>query len=149
MLTETHRTNRVGWCKRHLDDDWSRTIFSDETSVQLYRNTVCMWTRVDQKKYRRVPKMQPKVMIWSAFCADGTFDVVAIEGTMDADKYIDILEHHLSERAGELFAGDYRFQQDNDPKHSARKTKQWLADFTPELLQWPSASPDLNPIENL
>ncbi len=41
------------------------------------------------------------------------------------------------------------FQHDNDPKHTARATKQWLRKKHFKVLELPSQSPDLNPIENL
>ena len=40
--------------------------------------------------------------------------------------------------------------QDNDPKHTSRLAKAWMKENIPKnQLDWPSQSPDLNPIEKL
>ncbi len=41
------------------------------------------------------------------------------------------------------------FQHDNDPKQTAKATKEWLKKKHIKVLEWPSQSPYLNPIENL
>ncbi len=41
------------------------------------------------------------------------------------------------------------FQHENDPKHTAKATKEWLKKQHINVLESPTQSPDLNPIENL
>ena len=41
------------------------------------------------------------------------------------------------------------FQHDNDPKHPAKSTMEWLRNKKVNVLEWPSEIPDLNLIENL
>ena len=69
---------------------------------------------------------------------------------MDAAKYRTILEENLLESAKALRLGlRFTFQQDNDPKHTARATMEWFRSKHIHVLEWPSRSPDQNPIENI
>ena len=44
---------------------------------------------------------------------------------------------------------DFLFQNDNDPKHTARVVKQFLEEENITALPWPLQSPDIKSIENL
>ena len=62
--------------------------------------------------------------------------------------YREILTNNLlpSVRALKMGRG-WVFQHDKDPKHTAREIKEWLHKKHLKVLEWPSQSPDLNPIK--
>jgi hypothetical protein len=68
---------------------------------------------------------------------------------MNSDYYIEILKNNLISNAKQQFNDKWRLQQDNDPKHRSSKTERWLAVNVPLIMDWPSNTPDLNPIENM
>ena len=74
-----------------------------------------------------------------------------LEGRMDAQQYVDILEEHLGESVDKLGMEmeDFIFQQDNDPKHTSKKAQKLFKDNGIQLLDWPAQSPDFDPIEHL
>jgi len=67
---------------------------------------------------------------------------------MNAEFYVGILHQHHSE-IRRMLGRRWRFQQDNDPKHTSRIAKKFLDETFPEVLDWPANSPDLNPIGSI
>ena len=70
-------------------------------------------------------------MLWGYFSAERTGRLVRIEGKMNGAKYREILDENLLQSAQDLRLGRrFTFQQDNDPKHTAKTTQEWLRDMS-------------------
>ena len=67
------------------------------------------------------------VLVWGCMSAAGVGNLASIDGNMDQHIYLDILKNNLEESAHKLgLTGSFIFQQDNDPKHTAKCIKEWL-----------------------
>ncbi len=80
------------------------------------------------------------IMLWGCFSAKGTGRLHRIEGRMDGAMYREILANNLlpSVRALKMGRG-WVFQHDNDPKHTARASKEWLRKKHFKVPEWPSS----------
>ncbi|CDQ87323.1 unnamed protein product [Oncorhynchus mykiss] len=89
-------------------------------------------------------------MLCGCFAAGWTGALHKIDGIMREENYVDILKQHLKTSVRKLKLGrKWVFQMDNDPKHTSKVVAKWLKDNKVKLLEWPSQSPDFNPIEYL
>ncbi|KAI3368362.1 hypothetical protein L3Q82_008070 [Scortum barcoo] len=84
------------------------------------------------------------------FAAAGPGQLTITESTMNSTVYQRVLEEHVKPSVKKLkLKRNWTLQHDNDPKHTSKSTKDWLKTKKWRVLEWPSQSPDLNPIEML
>ncbi|KAK3543668.1 hypothetical protein QTP70_026249 [Hemibagrus guttatus] len=162
MITRTpvHVRARLRFAREHLDDpeeDWENVIWSDETKIELFgKNSTCrVWRRKNAELHPKntIPTVKHgggNIMLWVCFSAKGPGQLIRVKERMNGAMYREILSKNLlpSARALKMKHG-WVFQHDNDPKHTARATKEWLRKKHFKVLEWPSQSPDLIPVENL
>ncbi len=156
------KRRHVLWAKAHLKwtiSKWKRVLWSDESKFDiLVRNH---GRRVLQAKgghgfvhlpacYQRSVQKPASLMVWGCISAYGMGSLHVLEGTMNAERYIKVLEQHMLPSRRRLFQGrPCVFQKDNAKPHTAAITTAWLRSRRVRVLNWPACSPDLSPIENI
>ena len=150
MLSEKNRLKRVEWAYANIRNFWQNAIFADEASIWINRGRVRMWTKNGNIRTAPTVKHTQKIHIWAGFSSAGTFTLCIFTENLTARIFCDIINGHLLEQARVLHGEKWFLVQDNDPKHTAKITKAWLEQNVPQnTIDWPSQSPDVNPIENL
>jgi hypothetical protein len=91
------------------------------------------------------------VMVWAAFSGTGIRCIAKVDGTLNAGKYQQLLSSTLLPQLPKKLQARRKLilQQDNASPHSARSTKEYLQRHFSHVMDWPSRSLDLNPVENV
>lgn len=160
FISEVNRVKRLKFATEYKDktiDFWKSVIFSDESKFNIFGSDgkKMVWRKkgtalAEKNLLPTVKHGGGHVMVWGCMSSNGVGKLHFIDGIMNAKMYLDILEHNLNQSAEMLGIKDnFYFQQDNDPKHTARIVKEWLLYRVQNKLETPPQSPDINPIENL
>ena len=105
---------------------------------------------INESHINQTVKHPDKKMFWGCFSYYGVGSLHLVEGMMNSDKYLYMLEQKVIPEMRKRFTdGSGVFQHDLAPCHTSKKVKSFMDENQIYVLQWPGNSPDLNPIENL
>lgn len=131
-LTVKMKQKRREWAQYHRNWsnlEWRNVIFSDECKIMLFQPQGQQYVkrrsgeRYSEKCTQKTVKHCASVMVWACFSYHGVGELMLIDGTVNAKKYITILkkcfvpsmENHLSQCTNIIF------QDDSAPCHRAKK----------------------------
>lgn len=138
LLTKKQRENRLTWAKEKKSwtaAEWSKVMFSDESKfcISFGNRGPRVWRKTgeaqDPRCLKSSVKFPPSVMVWGAMSSAGVGPLCFLRSRVNAAVYQQVLEHFMLPAADLLYGdGDFRFQQDLAPAHSAKSTRAWFTD---------------------
>ena len=111
--------------------DWNKVVWSDESKFQIFGSDgrAYCWKKSEEALTTRHVKPTVKfggrsVFVWECFTFLGVGYLCKIDGGLDAELYRRILDEDFLEtlKYYDLDHSNIIFQQDNDPKHTAKCT---------------------------
>lgn len=149
--------------QQHAKGGYRRILFTDEkifTVEEKYnRQNDRVYAHSSQEASQKVARVErghhpASVMVWWGVSYEGVTELHFCQNgvkTKAANYQSDILVPVVKPLTQTLFSNEHWiFQQDSAPAHKARTTQQWLKDNLPGFIaceDWPSGSPDLNPLD--
>ncbi len=156
-LNMIQKRRRFLWAKAHLKwtvAKWKTVLWSDESKFEvlfgkLGRHVIRTKEDQDNPSYQHSVQKPASLMVWGCMSACGMGSLHIWKGTINAERYIQVLEQHMLPSRHHLFQGrPCIFQHDNARPHTASITTSWLRRRI-RVLKWPACSPVLSPIENI
>ncbi|GFS91070.1 transposable element Tcb2 transposase [Trichonephila clavipes] len=158
-LTPAHRRRRSLWCQEHRnwrDNEWGRVIFTDESRFSLSSDShrILIWRERGSRNHpsniiERARYGGRDVLVWGGIMLGSLTDLHIFDaGSVNGTRYCnEILLPYVR-----LFRGamglQFLFMDDNAPCHRTLAAEQLLESEDIERMDWPTRSPDLNPIEH-
>lgn len=132
-------------------------IFTDECSFPLikqpHNSNFRYWSRKNPHLYvQNHTQYYQSVNVWAGILGNNIIGPYFIDGTLNFEKYRNLLINEVLPNIAEVTENEVWFQQDGAPAHSARQItellnntfhEKWIGRYGP--IKWPARSPDLSP----
>ena len=164
--TDEQRRKRLSFAHGYLHwtaEQWERVIFSDEVTVEgdgrrrHIRVRRPEGHRFDPEYTVHSRIFTPSTHWLACFCSRGPGFCESYRGKLDSNALKGLLERTIPETAADYYQTDptqpgfepWWLLHDHSPQFKGGRVQKWLHDNGINCLEWPSYSPDLNPIENM
>lgn len=159
-LSKRNIKRRFQWAKDHAGwtvEQWKSVLWSDESKFNIFGTDGISYIRRKTGERLKRKNLLPTVkhgggniMVWGCMSWKGLGNLHVIDGIMTKEVYLDILERNLLPSKKKLrLQSNFIFQQDGDPKNTAKVVSEWFTKKRINKMDWPAQSPDMNPIEHL
>ena len=123
---DKHRLNRLEWAKANKKTNWSKTIFTDETTVFQFSKPKKVWRLKGEKIKAPTVKHSVKVHVYGCFSEEGFGNIYCFTENLNAELLCTIYKTTLLPSAKNFFGEDnhsWNLQEDNDPKYTSEKAQ--------------------------
>ena len=168
-LKETDKVARVNFAQLILNTNSSspnfmeRIMFSDEAIFHLEggvnTHNCSHWSKTNPAWLIEKSLNSQKVMVWAAIGVPGIIGPVFIDGSVNGEEYLRLLEEDFYPAFCNLpNASELHFMQDGAPPHWSHQVRDWLNENLADRwigrggprdsnIPWPPRSPDLTPMD--
>lgn len=150
---------RLQWAQHHAHwnyENWRRCLFTDETRVNLYKSDgrILVWRGQGERYFEENMAAQEAfggggVTVWGGVIVDQKTDLFISHQSINGEIYRDRCIRPLVAPLARNFGDNFILVDDNARPHRARIVNDAIEQLQIMRMEWPSKSPDLNPIEHV
>jgi len=149
VLSVRNQQLRLNWARKHMNDPFDDTVFTDEKSFFLFKVQRAAWIRTGTElPFRTQPPHPPRVQVLGGISRRGRTKLIIFPGWLNGAKHREHLDS-IVPSIRQLYPDGFRYLQDNDPSHADKRSLRHLETMVPAVQKIPAQSPDFNVVEHV